>query len=69
MGVNLGGADAGMTEHLLYCQEIGTAFQQMGREAMAERVRTDGFVDAVAFSQFLDQEKHGLAGQSGTTTV
>ena len=49
MGINLGGADTGMTEHLLYGQEIGPAFQEVGGEAVPKRMRADGLVDAVAF--------------------
>src|SRR5260370_42120068 len=39
MGVNLGGRDVTVAEHLLHRAQIGAAFQQMGRDAMAQRVR------------------------------
>ena len=69
MGIDLGGADTGMTEHLLYGQEIGAAFQKVGGKAVPEGMRTDGLVDAVAFGQFLDQEEDRLPAQPGAVAV
>ena len=39
--VNLRRGDAGMAEHLLHLPQIGPAGQQMGGEAVPQRVRTD----------------------------
>ena len=39
MRVNLGGRDVAVTEHLLHRAQIGAAFQQMGSETVAKRVR------------------------------
>src|ERR1700758_87069 len=41
MRVNLGGRDVAVAKHLLHRTQIGAAFQQMSREAMAKRMRTD----------------------------
>jgi hypothetical protein len=40
-GVDLGGGDRGVTQHLLHGAEIGAPRQQMGGEAVPERMRTD----------------------------
>jgi predicted anti-sigma-YlaC factor YlaD len=39
MRINLGGRDVAVTEHLLDCAQIRAAFQQMGSETVAQRVR------------------------------
>ena len=44
---------AGVAEHLLDGQQIGTAFQKMGGETVSEGVRADGLGDAVLFGQVL----------------
>ena len=36
MRINLGGRDVAVTEHLLHRAQIRAAFQQMGREAVAQ---------------------------------
>ena len=41
VGVALGGGDAGMAEHFLHMTEIDASGNQMGGEAVAERVRAD----------------------------
>jgi hypothetical protein len=41
MGVSLRSRQTGVTEHFLNNSEIGPAVQEMGREGMAQTVRTD----------------------------
>ena len=41
VGVNLGGSDVGVTEQLLHDAKIGTADQEMRREAVPELVGMD----------------------------
>ncbi len=41
VGVNLGCGYVAMTQHLLHRPQIGAAFQQMGREAVAQGMRAD----------------------------
>src|ERR1700732_1560314 len=41
MRVNLRGRDVAVTEHLLHGAQVGAAFEQMRREAMAQRMRAD----------------------------
>ena len=40
-GVDLGCGDRGMAQHLLYDPQIRSAREQVGREAVAQSVRTD----------------------------
>src|SRR5690606_500038 len=35
-----------MAEHFLYCDQVGATLEQVRGERVAERMRTDGFVDA-----------------------
>ena len=53
MGVDLGRADAGMTKHLLYGQQVGATFKKVGGEAVPEGVWADALFDAVFFREFL----------------
>ena len=69
MSVDLRRADAGMTEHLLYGQEIGAAFQEVGGEAMPESMGADGLLDAIAFGEFFYQQKDRLPCQACATAV
>ena len=41
VGVDLGGGEVGVAEHLLDRAEVGAALEQVGGEAVAERVRRD----------------------------
>lgn len=61
MCVDFSGANAGVTEHLLYGQQIGAAFQKMGSEAMPEGVRTDGLGDTISFCQVFDNQENHLS--------
>lgn len=46
VGVDLSGRKVGVAQHLLNCPEIGTTFQEMGREAVPKGVRSYPFGDA-----------------------
>ena len=41
VGVDLGGGDVGVSEHLLDAAEVGAAGEEMGAETMAQGVRGD----------------------------
>ena len=59
MRVDFRCANAGMAEHLLHGEQVGTAFEQMCGKAVAERMRTDGLGNAVFLCQvFHDEENH-----------
>ena len=44
MGVDFGGGNAFVAEHFLHSPKVGTAFQQMGGEAMPKRMWADCFL-------------------------
>ena len=62
-------AHAGVAEHLLDGEQVGAAFKQMCGKTMPERVRTDGFGNAISLRQVLDNQEDHLSGQSCTTAV
>ena len=41
VGVDLGGGEVGVAEHLLHRAQVGAALEQVGREAVAQRVGRD----------------------------
>ena len=59
VGVDLCRGDTGMTQHLLDVPQVGSARQQMGRETMPQRVRTNGVsycgTSSIFFYQFPDR--------------
>ena len=69
MSIDFSRADAGMTEHLLYGQQIGSAFQQVCGEAVPEGVWADGLGDTISFSQVLDNQEDHLACKACATAV
>lgn len=60
---------AGVAEHLLHGEEVGSAFQQMGGKTMPKCVWTYGFVYAVLFRQLFHDEEDHLAREARTTAV
>ncbi len=55
MGVNLCRLDAGVTQHFLDIAKVGTARQQVRREAVPQRVRADVGIDTGSQSIIFDQ--------------
>ena len=52
-------AHASVAEHLLYGKQVGTAFEQVGGEAVSKSMRADDFVDAILLGEFFyDKENH-----------
>jgi len=54
MGVNHGGADVGVTEEFLNGADIVAGLQEMGCEAVPQRMTTGSFGEAGGFDCFLD---------------
>ena len=52
--INFRSGDGLVSQHTLDGPQIGSAFQQVGGEGVAEGVRTDSFGDSGGFSQFFD---------------
>ena len=69
MGVDFCRADAGVAEHLLYCEQVGAAFQEMRGEAVPEGVRADGLGDAVALGEVFHDEEDHLSGEARAAAV
>ena len=56
MRIDFGGRDVGMAEQRLDRAQIGAAFEQMGRERMAQHVRADPRrIDPASAAELLDQ--------------
>src|SRR5580704_11250869 len=62
MGVNLCGRDVTMTEHLLHGAQVGAAFEQMRREAMAQRMRAYPCESWIVGGPSLEGLEKSLAG-------
>ena len=69
MRVNLGRADRGMSQHLLYGQQVGATFQQMRGKTMPEGVRTDGLLYVIFLRQIFHYEEYHLSCQSAASFV
>ena len=69
MRVDFRSAHAGMAEHLLDSKQVGTAFQEMGGEAMSESMWADDFGDAIFLSQVLDNQENHLSCQTCASAV
>ena len=69
MGVDFRRADTSMAEHLLYCEQVGAAFKQMGCETVAEGVRADALGDAVLFGEVFHDEEDHLSGEARAAAV
>ena len=55
MGVDLGGGEAFVAQHLLYGTEVGTILYQFGGETMAQTVRRDIFLNAGLLYRLFDK--------------
>ena len=69
MCIDFSGGDRFMSQHALDGPQIGAAFQQMGGEGVAERMRTDILGDAGFFRQLLSMMKHHDAGEMVTPSL
>ena len=69
MRVDFRCAHAGVSEHLLYGEQVGAAFEQVCGKAMPERVWTDGLCDAVFLSQVFHDEENHLSREACSTAV
>ena len=63
MGVDFGGADAGMTQHDLHGTEVGTVLDKLGGEGVAKAVGTNVFVDAGPLHRFVEEFVDKLSGE------
>ena len=63
MSVNLRSQDTFVTKHFLDGTQLGAAFEEVGRKAMAEGVRRDVFVNSRHGGVFFHDEEKILAGE------
>lgn len=63
VGVNFGGRDALMSQHILDRFEVGTSFYEVGGEGVPEGMRADVFGDARCRRYFLNDQKHHDAAE------
>jgi hypothetical protein len=63
MGVNLGGAQAGVTEHLLNRPKVGPAVEQVGGRRVAQGVRAGRTVSGYIGEEGGDETVHGSHAQ------
>jgi hypothetical protein len=70
VGVELGGREVGVTEHLLHAPQIRAAFEQMRGERVAEEVRVDAFgLEAGLLGQAPEDEEGASACQRAALRV
>ena len=69
VGVDLGGEYAFVAEHLLYGAEVGSVFDQVGGEGVAECVWGYLLGDACLFALALDHQEYHLAAQLSAAPV
>ena len=62
MGVDFGGGDAFVPQHLLHGTEVGAALHEVCGERVAEGVWTDRLGDAGGGGQRFDNQEYHLAG-------
>ena len=62
MGVDFGGANAFMTQHALDGTQVGSAFQQVGGEGMAEGMWANGFLEPDVVGKLFDDVENHDAG-------
>ena len=68
--VALGRPEVGVPEHLLHRAEVGSAFEEMGRERVAEEVRMDATgLEAGPFGELPQDEERAGAGQRAAACV
>ena len=69
VGVDFGGEDAFVAEHLLYNAEIGTVFHQVGGKGVAQGVRRDCFGNAGSGYLVPDDVEDHHAAQAASPSV
>ena len=68
VGVDFGGGD-GVAEHFLDGAEVGTAFDEMGGEGVAEGMGGNGFFDAGFFGELFDEHEDINPGKCSAISI
>jgi hypothetical protein len=69
VGVDLGGGDVGVTQHLLDVPQGHSSAQHMRGEGVAQRVRRYAIAEVRGLGVSLQDEPETLAGQALTAAV
>ena len=69
VGVDLGGGRSIKTEHFLDGAEVGTAFDEMGGEGVAEGMGRNGFFNAGFFGQLFDEHEDINPGKRSAISI
>ena len=64
MGVNLRGADVGMSEQFLHAPQVAARLEQVGGKGMAEHVRMHVHLDALAPRPGSDPQLHRACSEA-----
>ena len=68
VGIALGGADVGVAQEFLDVTDVGTVFQEVGGEAVTERMESGGLSDA-GFVETVAEYGLGRGRGKGTAAV
>ena len=69
VGVDLGRGQISVSEQFLDAAEVGTAVQQVGREAVPEGMRAGGIVESGRDQMILEQPSDAAGRQPGSVAV
>ena len=69
VGINLGGGNVGVTEHLLNASKVCAVLHEMSRKRMPEGVRGDVRLDSSLFGIIFDKLPEALSGHRLSGTV
>lgn len=69
MGIDFSGEDAGVPKHFLDYAEVGTVFDKMRGERVAECVGRDGFADTGGKGLALNHIEYGNAAESASAGI
>ena len=69
VGIDFGGEDAFVAQHLLHCAKVGAVLHQMGGKGVAEGVWRDVFGDTGSFGRLLYNCKNHHSGKASSAAV
>jgi hypothetical protein len=69
VSVDLGGAEAGVAEQFLHCPKVGSSFEEMGGEGVAQGVRANVMLRACANKVPVHHTSHASISERPATMV
>lgn len=67
VGIDLSGRDVGVTQELLNDSEVGSAFEEVGGEGVAQEVGIDFVGESGLFGSFFDDLSHSVRGERASS--